>query len=264
MEKTTPKPDPSIALEVHDLTVTYHKRPVLWSVDFQLPVGSLACIVGPNGAGKSTLLKAAMGLIPLKSGYVEIFGKSLATVRQKVSYVPQRESVDWDFPISVREVVEMGRLPWRGLFSRMTNEDKAAVSQAIEQVQLSGFVNRQISQLSGGQQQRVFIARALAQQPDFYFLDEPFAGVDVASEEAIITLLKTLSAQGKTIVAVHHDLQTVPSYFTHAILLNSRMVAAGTVQDVFTESNLAATYGARLTILANVEQVAQEKGLDIR
>jgi manganese/zinc/iron transport system ATP- binding protein len=210
------------------------------------------------------LIKAAMGLVPLKSGFVEIFGKSLDTMRQRVSYVPQRESVDWDFPISVKEVVEMGRLPMRGILQRLRPEDKTAIAEALDQVQLAGYADRQISQLSGGQQQRVFIARALAQQPDFFFLDEPFAGVDVASEEAIIGLLKSLCAAGKTIVVVHHDLQTVPAYFSHAVLLNSRLIAAGPVTDVFTQENLAATYGARLTILANVEQAAQEKGIDIR
>jgi len=255
---------PAIALEVHDLTVSYNKRPVLWSVDFSLPQGSLACIIGPNGAGKSSLIKACMGLVPLKSGYVEIFGKSLDTVRQRVSYVPQRESVDWDFPISVKEVVEMGRLPKRGLFKALSPADKEAITYALEQVQLSPYTNRQISQLSGGQQQRVFIARALAQQADFYFLDEPFAGVDAASEEAIIRLLKELCAAGKTVVVVHHDLQTVSDYFSHAILLNSRLVAAGPVADVFTQTNLAATYGGRLTMLATVEQEAKEKGIDIR
>ena len=252
------------AFEVHDLTVSYNKRPVLWAVDFCLPKGSLACIIGPNGAGKSTLIKAAMGLLPLTSGYVELFGKSLETVRSRISYVPQRESVDWDFPISVKEVVEMGRLPRRGLFQRLKQADRDAIASALEQVRLTPYANRQISQLSGGQQQRVFIARALAQQPDFFFLDEPFSGVDVSSEEAIIGLLKELSAAGKTVVVVHHDLQTVPSYFTHAIMLNSRLVAAGTVDEVFTQENLAATYGGRLTILSKVEQEAVVKGVDVR
>jgi manganese/zinc/iron transport system ATP- binding protein len=253
-----------VAFEAHDVTVAYQNKAVLRGVDFSLPQGSLTCIVGPNGAGKSSLIKAAMGLVPLTSGYVELFGKSLGTIRQRVSYVPQRESVDWDFPISVREVVEMGRLPRRGLFERLGPKDKAAIAEAIEQVQLVPYSERQISQLSGGQQQRVFIARALAQGPDFFFLDEPFSGVDVASEESIIALLKTLCAAGKTIVVVHHDLQTVPAYFTHAVLLNRRLIAAGLVGEVFTQENLSATYGGRLTILDKVEQAAATKGLNIR
>ena len=264
MQTPAAEPQPTPALEAHDLTVTYNKRPVLWGVDFTLPTGALACIIGPNGAGKSTFIKAAMGLLPLSSGYVQLFGKSLETVRQRISYVPQRESVDWDFPISVREVVEMGRLPRRRLFQRVTAEDKAAIQNALEQVRLLPYADRQISQLSGGQQQRVFLARALAQHPDFFFLDEPFAGVDVSSEEAIIGLLKQLSAQGKTVVVVHHDLQTVPSYFTHCVMLNSRLIAAGPVSEVFTQENLAATYGGRLTILSKVEEEAVIKGLDIR
>ena len=257
-------PSPAIALEVHDLTVSYNKRPVLWGVDFTLPAGALACIVGPNGAGKSTLIKAIMGLLPLSSGYADLLGKSLQTVRRQISYVPQRESVDWDFPISVREVVSMGRLARRSLFARPTEADRLAIDQALADVDLAAYANRQISQLSGGQQQRVFIARALAQQPDFFFLDEPFAGVDVASEAAIVALLKRLSAAGKTVVVVHHDLQTVPAYFSHAVLLNSRLIAAGPVEQVFTNDNLAATYGGKLTILTKVAQEAAGRGIDIR
>ncbi len=253
-----------IAVEAHNLTVSYHRKPVLWDVDFQLPQGSLIGIVGPNGSGKTTLLKSIMGLVQPDSGYVEVFGQPLKQVRNRVSYVPQRESVDWDFPISVHEVVEMGRYRPGRLLRRLDGADKAIVQQAIERVGLEAFAGRQIAQLSGGQQQRVFIARALAQQADLYLMDEPFAGVDATSEQAILQLLAEMKAAGKTVVMVHHDLQTVQEYFDWVVLLNARLVACGPVNSAFTEENLRQAYGGQLTILSKVAHLVKEHDFPVR
>jgi len=246
-------------LEVHDLTVSYDKKPVLWNVDLTIPKGSLVGIVGPNGAGKSTLIKAIMGLTPLSSGYIEIFGDRLEKVRNRVSYVPQKESVDWDFPASVRDVVLMGRYGQLGLFKRPRKADHEVVQRALREVGMEAYADRQISQLSGGQQQRVFLARALAQQADFYFMDEPFAGVDASTEKAIISLLKEMTYEGKTLLVVHHDLQSVPVYFDWVILLNLRLVASGPTDMVFTESLLEETYGGKLTLLSQVGDLLKKE-----
>jgi manganese/zinc/iron transport system ATP- binding protein len=251
-------------IEVHDLTVSYDKKPVLWNVDFTIPAGALVGIIGPNGAGKSTLIKAVMGLLPLSSGYTELFGQKLNDVRKRVSYVPQRESVDWDFPASVMDIALMGRYGQRGLFNRITAEDRSIARQALEQVHMLEFANRQIGQLSGGQQQRVFLARALAQQADLYFMDEPFAGVDAATEGAIIELLKELKSQGKTILVVHHDLQSAAEYFDWIVLLNTRLVASGPVKEVLTPTLLQETYGGKLSLLAQVGEIASSKGVGTR
>lgn len=241
-----------VALEVHDLTVSYNKKPVLWGIDLTLPKGVIAGIVGPNGAGKSTFIKTIMGLIPAASGYVKIFDRDLNEVRKRVSYVPQRESVDWDFPASVLEVVMMGRYGNLGLFKRPRKADKDAAMDSLEKVGMESFANRQIAQLSGGQQQRVFLARALTQNADIYFMDEPFAGVDAATEAAIIELIRKMSQEGKTIIIVHHDLQSVMDYFNWIILLNMRLVASGPVKEVFTPELLQKTYGGKLNILSKV------------
>lgn len=238
-----------IALEIHDMTVAYQRRPVLWDIDLTIPEGNLVGIVGPNGAGKTTLIKAVLGLVPLASGKVEIYGKSYVEQRQLVGYVPQRESVDWDFPVTVRDVVLMGTYGRLGWFRRPGKSERSIADQALEQVGMSAFAKRQIRQLSGGQQQRVFLARALAQDAQLYFLDEPFAGVDAATESAIFDVLHTLRDNGKTVLVVHHDLQTVRDYFDHVILLNMRLVACGPVDTTFTNENLQQTYGGRLTIL---------------
>ncbi len=238
-----------VAVEIHDLTVAYDRKPVLWDVDLTIPTGVLCAVIGPNGAGKSTLIKAALGLLSTLSGRVWFFGEQLASVRRRVGYVPQRESVDWDFPVSVRDVVMMGRAGHTGIFGRSRSADIHAVRRAIQQVGLNDFSERQIGQLSGGQQQRVFLARALAQEADLYFMDEPFAGVDASTERAIVDVLKGLRQQGKTVVAVHHDLQTVAEYFDHAVMLNTRLIASGSVNEVFTRENLQRTYGPRLTVL---------------
>jgi manganese/zinc/iron transport system ATP- binding protein len=240
------------ALEIHDLTVAFDKKPVLWNIDLTIPAGKLVGIIGPNGAGKSTLIKSVMGLLPLSSGYAHLFDAPLNDVRHRISYVPQRESVDWDFPASVLDVVLMGRYSKLGLFKRPRKADYDVANDCLKKVGMEAFANRQISQLSGGQQQRTFLARALAQQADLYFMDEPFAGVDAATEKAIITLLRDMTAQGKTVIVVHHDLQSVVQYFDWVILLNTRLIAHGPTATTFTHQNLQETYGGKLTLLSEV------------
>lgn len=239
----------AVPVSIHDLTVAYDRRPVLWDIDLDIPEGSIVGVVGPNGAGKSTLLKAILDLVPIASGQIRIYGQPYRNSRQLVAYVPQRETVDWDFPISARELVVMGRYGVIGWFRRPGSADFDAADAALERVGMADYGSRQISQLSGGQQQRIFLARALTQDSRIYFMDEPFSGVDAATEEAIILLLHELRTKGRTIVVVHHDLQTVRSYFDHLIMLNMRLVAAGATNEVFTEENLKRTYGGKLTLL---------------
>ncbi|WP_044640514.1 metal ABC transporter ATP-binding protein [Risungbinella massiliensis] len=236
-------------LSVSNLTVAYHRKPVLRDIQYTAPVGELIGIIGPNGAGKSTLLKAVLGLIPSASGKIEIFGTPYAKSRQRVGYVPQRESVDWDFPTNALDVVLMGRYGKLGWFSRPTQKDRQIALECLHKVGMEAYANRQISQLSGGQQQRVFLARALAQDADLYFMDEPFVGVDAATEKAIIRILHELRAEKKTVLVVHHDLQTVTDYFDSILLLNMRLIAAGPTSETFTYENLQKTYGGRLSIL---------------
>lgn len=258
MNRAAPGPehDPRSALSIHDLTVAYHRRPVLWDIDYDAPVapdgrGSLVAVVGPNGAGKSTLIKAALGLVPRASGSVAIFGQPYERVRGRgvVGYVPQRESVDWDFPVSALEVVAMGRYARLGWFRPVGRADLAAARDCLHRVGMADLADRQIGQLSGGQQQRVFIARALAQDARLYLMDEPLAGVDAATEQAIVAVLRGLRDEGRTVLCVHHDLQTAAEYFDHALLLNTRVIAAGPVADTLTPANLHRTYGGRLTLL---------------
>lgn len=247
------------ALEVHDLTVAYHKKPVLWGIDLEVPSGKLVGIVGPNGAGKSTLIKAVLGLVPVSSGWVKVFGEPYRRNLKRVGYVPQRESVDWDFPVSVLDVVLMGRYGHLGLMRRPRKEDRDIARECLDKVKMLPFANRQIANLSGGQQQRVFLARALAQESDLYFMDEPFAGVDAATEAAIVTLLQELKNRGKTLLVVHHDLPTARQYFDMLLLLNMRVVAFGPTEDVFNLELLQTTYGGRLTILSEVAHAVREK-----
>lgn len=239
-------------IEVHDLTVAYHHRPVLWDIDVTFPEGQLIAVVGPNGAGKSTLIKAIMGLVPLASGHVKIFGQDSRQGRSAVAYVPQRSSVDWDFPTTAMDVVLMGRYGQLPLFGRPRASDRAIARASLDQVGMGAYAHRQISQLSGGQQQRVFLARALAQQTRVYLMDEPFAGVDAATEKTIVGLLHDLREKRNTVIIVHHDLQTVPDYFDAVLLLNLRCVAFGPVAEVFTNENLAKTYGGHLHLLTEV------------
>lgn len=240
------------ALEVHDLTVAFDRKPVLWNIDLTIPQGKLVGIIGPNGAGKSTLIKSVMGLLPLSSGYCKLYDQELSAVRSRISYVPQRESVDWDFPVSVLDVVMMGRYGKLGLVKRPRKADMDVAMDCLKKVGMESFANRQIAQLSGGQQQRTFLARALAQQADIYFMDEPFAGVDAATEKTIIQLLQSMTAANKTVIVVHHDLQSVTSYFDWVILLNTRLIAHGPTESVFTQHNLQETYGGKLTLLSDV------------
>jgi manganese/zinc/iron transport system ATP- binding protein len=247
-------------LEIHDLTVAYHKKPVLWGIDLAVPRGKLVGIVGPNGAGKSTLIKAAMGLLPLSSGWVKVFGEPVRKNLTRIGYVPQRESVDWDFPVSVMDVVLMGRYGHLGLVKRPSRRDREIARECLDKVKMLPYANRQISNLSGGQQQRVFLARALAQQSELYFMDEPFAGVDAATETAIITLLHELKDRGNTLMVVHHDLPTARNYFDMLLLLNMRVVAFGPTEEVFTHELLQKTYGGRLTILSEVAEAVRQRG----
>jgi manganese/zinc/iron transport system ATP- binding protein len=253
-----PYPVPVPALEVHDLTVSYQRKPVLWNVDLAVPIGKLVGIIGPNGAGKSTLIKAVMGLLPLSSGWVQVFGKPVERQRDRVGYVPQRESVDWTFPVTALDVVLMGRYGATSWWRRIGRRDRARAMECLDKVGMSPYANRQISNLSGGQQQRVFLARALAQDSDIYLMDEPFAGVDAATEAAIVKLLQDLRAAGKTVLVVNHDLQTAREYFDMLILLNMRLVAFGPTDEVFTPQLLQKTYGGRLTVLADVADAIAE------
>ena len=247
------------ALEIHDMTVAYHRKPVLWDIDLAVPEGKLVGIVGPNGAGKTTLIKAVLGLVPLASGKVEIYGRPYQQQRHLIGYVPQRESVDWDFPVTVRDVVLMGTYGRLGWVRRPGRAEREIANRCLDQVGMSDFANRQIRQLSGGQQQRVFLARALAQDAPVYFMDEPFSGVDAATEAAIIELLQKLRSSGKTVFVVHHDLQTVRSYFDYVILLNMRLVACGPTESTFTPANLHETYGGRLTILDEAAEAVRQR-----
>ncbi len=246
---TEPLPQQALAIEINDLTVAYRDRPVLWDVDVEVPAGVLMAVVGPNGAGKTTLLKAILGLVRPAAGTVRIFGQPIKAVRRLVGYVPQHREVDWDFPTNVLDVVMMGRYGHLGWFRRPGARERTLALAALEQVGMRELANRQISQLSGGQQQRVFLARALVQDAQVYLMDEPFAGVDALTERAILNVMRSLRAAGKTVVVVHHDLQTVREYFDWVLLLNVRRIACGPVAEVFTEENLRQTYGGRSVAL---------------
>lgn len=239
-------PDADAPLAVRGLTVSYSEKPAIFSVDATFPSRGMSAIIGPNGAGKSTLLKAALGVIPRLSGEVYVFGRAVEQARERIAYVPQRASVDWDFPTTVMDVVQMGLYRKVGLLGRLSGQVRSRAQDCLDRVGMAGFADRQIGQLSGGQQQRVFLARALAQDADLYLLDEPFAGVDAATERAIINVLKLLRSEGKAVVAVHHDLSTVREYFDHVFMMNVRRIAEGPVEATFSPENLQATYGGRL------------------
>ncbi|MRX72424.1 ATP-binding cassette domain-containing protein [Bacillus lacus] len=238
-------------VNVENLTVAYNKKPVLQEISFTVPSGKLVGLIGPNGAGKSTLIKSILNLVAPAAGSVEIFGDSYKKQRKKVGYVPQRGEVDWDFPTNALDVVLMGRYGHTGWIRRPKKEDVSAARECLDKVGMLPFADRQISQLSGGQQQRVFLARALAQEAEVYFMDEPFAGVDAATEKAIILLLNELKSNGKTVLVVHHDLQTVEEYFDYVLLLNMRRVAFGPTKETFTHDNLQKAYGGRLSIISH-------------
>jgi len=244
--------DQSPALSARHLTVCYEKKPALWEVDLDIPSGTLSGIVGPNGAGKSTFLKAILRLIPSTSGKVEFFGDTFRKSRHRVAYVPQRESIDWDYPISAREVVAMGLYGRIGIGKRVRGEHYKKAEEALDRVRMLDCAKNQIGELSGGQQQRVFLARALIQNADLYLMDEPFAGIDATTEKIILELMQELRGAGSTILCVHHDLPTVADYFDHLTLLNLRIVASGPLEEVFTESHLHKCYGGQLSLLSKL------------
>ncbi|TCD15484.1 metal ABC transporter ATP-binding protein [Oricola cellulosilytica] len=246
---TTTLHEPDLAIHVEDLTVSYHSKPVLWDIDFDVPPGVMAAIVGPNGAGKSTLIKSILGLVKPTAGHVTIHGRPYQAQRRRIGYVPQRSSVDWDFPTNALDVVMMGLYGQLGWLRRPGRSERAEAMHALELVGMQDYASRQISQLSGGQQQRVFLARALVQQADIYFLDEPMAGVDATTERAIVDILRKLRDQGKTVIVVHHDLQTVRSYFDWLVILNVRVIAQGPVRDVYNATNLRKAYGGQIALL---------------
>lgn len=247
-------------LAINDLTVAYHRKPVLWDVSVELTPGKLVGVIGPNGAGKSTLIKAVLDLVPAASGRVSVFGQPYRKNRHRVGYVPQRESVDWDFPVSAVDVVAMGLYGRIGWCFPVTKKYRRVALEALDRVGIAHLAHRQISHLSGGQQQRTFLARALVQNADLYLMDEPFAAVDAATERAIVEILQKLRSAGKTMVVVHHDLHTVPEYFDHVILLNMRVVAAGPTHEVFTTENVQKTYGGKLTLLDQAAEAMRREG----
>lgn len=249
------------AIKVEQLSVNYDKTAVLWDVTFEVPQGQLVAIVGPNGAGKSTLLKSLLGLSQILSGSIEFLGKPLKKVRDKVAYVPQRASVDWDFPMTAFDLVMMGRYAKRGVFKWPRAADRALALQALELVGMAAFADRQIGMLSGGQQQRLFLARALLQDADIYLMDEPFAGVDMATEKAMISLMDRLKAQGKTLIVVHHDLATVDAYFDWVIMLNTCLIASGPIGEVFNQESIVRTYGREVYLLDEAAELKRKKNL---
>ncbi|WP_255464486.1 metal ABC transporter ATP-binding protein [Nitrosopumilus sp. b1] len=241
-EQTNMKDGKMYPIEIKNLSVTYRTEPALWNIDLNFPEGKMIAIVGPNGAGKSTLIKAVMGLVPITAGKVSIYGKSYSKQRSKVAYVPQRGSVDWDFPTDALDVVEMGLYGKLGWLRRPNSNTKKKARECLEKVGLGDYADRQIGQLSGGQQQRVFVARSLAQDPEIYLMDEPLNGVDAVTEDTILSILENLRKEGKTIVMVHHDLQTVDKYFDWVVLLNRNLIASGPIKEVFTKENLDTAY----------------------
>lgn len=246
-------------LSIYDLTVAYYRKPVLWDISIDFPAGQLIGVVGPNGAGKSTLIKAVMDLVPRASGEVRVFDKPYRRNRHRVGYVPQRESVDWDFPANALDVVTMGLYGQIGWCLPVRRKHRQQAAEALRRVGLEDFAHRQISQLSGGQQQRTFLARALVQDADLYLMDEPFAAVDAATEQAIIEILKEMKDRGKTVLVIHHDLQTVADYFDYVVLLNMRVVAHGPIETTFTHENLQKTYGGRLTLLEEANEAMRRR-----
>lgn len=244
---------------VEGLTVQYDKTPVLWDVCFSIPKGRLVGLLGPNGAGKSTLFKSFLGMVRPISGKVTFMGKSFLKMRKQIAYVPQKSQIDWDFPITVKELVMMGRFGSLGLWKWPSKRDRKIVAEALEKVGMSAFADRQIDELSGGQKQRVFVARALVQQADLYLLDEPFVGIDRTTEKILIDLFVELKEEGKTILIVHHDLSTVEHYFDWLVMLNTCKIADGPIEEVFTSTNICRTYGENTHLLEKVAKACREQ-----
>ena len=243
----------SDTISVKNVSVSYFGNQVLDNISFTFTSGKLIGILGPNGAGKSTLMKAMLGLIPKDKGTVEINSKPMSNFRKNIAYVPQRSNIDWNFPIKVLDAVIIGTYPKLGLLRRPKKEHKEWAMKCLEKVGMQDFSNSQIGELSGGQQQRVFLARALAQNADFFFLDEPFVGIDVSSEEVIIDILKQLQNEGKIVFVVHHDLTKVKNYFDELILINKQLIDAGPVQKVFQADNMTRAYERPVTMLDDLE-----------
>lgn len=236
-------------IKVNGLSVNYGNKRVLTNIHLDIYSGNVYGVIGPNGAGKSTLFKAILGLIEYNAGIIEVLGDEIEDVRKQIAYVPQKDEVDWSFPATVEDIVLMGRYPYKKIWQRISQEDRQIANDAMEQLKITNLADRQIGRLSGGQQQRVFIARALCQQAEVFFLDEPFVGVDITTEERIIEILKRLASENKTILVVHHDLSTVEQYFDKVILLNQRLIASGDTKAVFNQQHIAQAYGPQLTIL---------------
>lgn len=253
-----------IAIEAHNLTVRYDKKPALWNIDFKMPDNKLIGIMGPNGSGKSTLLKAIMGLLKPEGGEVTIFGKTIDEVRHLLAYVPQRQEIDWHFPATVYDVVEMGCIAKKSIYKRLNSNDRKVIDSALEKTGLENLKQRQIAQLSGGQQQRTFLARALAQQPELFLFDEPFAGVDMTTEKELMSLMKQLCLEGKSIIVVHHDLQSARAFFDEVLLLNTHMVSYGSTSETLNAQNLKAAFGGGLDEIHQLAHKAQLKNLPIR
>ena len=251
------------AISCKNVTVSYMQRPVLRDVTVDIPQGQLTSITGPNGAGKTTLLRVILGLLPMDAGEIRVLDRPVEQARHLIAYVPQTDAVDWDFPITVEEVVMMGRYPYMGTFRRIRSEDHSIVQTALQTVGMHEFSSRHIRQLSGGQQQRVFIARALAQQAEMMVLDEPFAGIDASTEQALFELIKTLTTQGKTLVIVNHNLSLLDR-FDFVVLLNELVIAAGPPREVIKPSVLQLTYGGRMVLVSHVERMLREGTIDLR
>ncbi len=241
-----------IPINIEDLSINYGSKRVLSNIYLELLKGHVIGLIGPNGAGKSTLIKAILGLIDYEVGRIEVFGQPVDNVRKRIAYVPQKDEIDWSFPATVFDVVMMGRYPHISNFSSPSKADKELVHEAIEEMEMGPFKNRQIGKLSGGQQQRVFLARAIAQQADLFLLDEPFVGVDSTTEHKIIDLMQKQAKEDKMLLVVHHDLASVSHYFDKVIMLNQRIIAFGNVNEIFTEAYLKKTYGGQLSVLNNV------------
>lgn len=240
-------------IEVKGLSVSYDRKMVLSNVYLEVEKGKIHGVIGPNGAGKSTLFKAILGLIDINVGTISVKGGSIKSHRKEVVYVPQKSEIDWQFPATVFDVVLMGRYPHKGIFQRINRQDKEKALQALKQMDIEYLKDRQIGALSGGQQQRVFLARALCQEADVFLLDEPFVGIDITTEEKIISILKDLAQQGKTLMVIHHDLSTVRDYFDKIVMINQRLIAYGDVETTFTDENVAKAYGGQLTILHKID-----------
>ena len=237
------------SIHIRDLSVSYGRKRILSNIYLDVSPGHIVGVIGPNGAGKSTLFKAVLGLIELNAGKISVFGQDMKEVRKRVAYVPQKDDVDWNFPATAMDIVLMGRYPHKSLLQKLDSTDTEIAMRALKDLGIAGLRNRQIGALSGGQQQRVFLARALCQQADMFFLDEPFVGVDITTEEKIIEILKKLASEGKTMLVVHHDLSTVEKYFDEVLLLNQRLIAFGPTESTFTQQNIAKAYGPQLNIL---------------